>query len=261
MDGAADIQEAIDDDVRLERPHGVRGAPCRVELLAHSAVVEQVHQLIDLEGRLANHEDHAQDDRRPGVPAVGLLESGLPAPADLHQQGDQREYHDHGREEEGDEDVGHGDLVPVRVAVAAVPDVAGLGAGAAVVVVAGHRPGRDGEAEADHEGQRNGPLVHPRLPDHRVAVLGHVGLLLAIPKVQEQEEEDQHKCVGRHHRVVEEGVQLARDVAGLPLHDVDRLAVDDERDHGDRDDEVADGQDREHEVVRSPEVEVLFDRG
>ncbi len=51
-----------------------------------------------------------------------------------------------------------------------------------VVVVLRDRRGRDGQPYPQHPRQRDRPLVHPVLPHHGLAVLGHVGLVLAVPE-------------------------------------------------------------------------------
>ncbi len=60
-------------------------------------------------------------------------------------------------------------------------------------------------------------------PNDCLSIFCNVSLLLPVPEVEEEQEEDEGEGVDGHRPVVQEGEQLAHDVAGVPFHHVDGL--------------------------------------
>ena len=66
-------------------------------------------------------------------------------------------------------------------------------------------------------------LCLPVFPNNYLSLLCDVSLLLPVPKVEEAEQKDEYKRVGGHGAHVEEGVQLAQEVATVPTGEIDGL--------------------------------------
>ena len=104
----------------------------------------------------------------------------------LHPNSDEGEDEYDERQQEGDDEAGdvYVVLLPILdhpaggLAVPAGPDLVPHLAPPGPRVVSGDGPGRDGDAQSDDPGQRDAPLVHPRLARPHLAGLRGVRLVL-----------------------------------------------------------------------------------
>ena len=75
----------------------------------------------------------------------------------------------------------------------------------------GHSAGWNPDSEADDTGERDRPLVHPRLPGPHLPGVCRVGLVLPVPEVEEERTKEEkigmdplEPVVGEHEKFAEE---------------------------------------------------------
>jgi len=80
----------------------------------------------------------------------------------------------------------------------------------------GHCTGWHSDAEANHAGEWDRPLVHSCLSRPHLSCVRGVGLILAVPEVEEEGPEEKKVCVDALEAIVGKHEELAKKLWQLP---------------------------------------------